>query len=300
MHKYQALLMAGVLALAGCARSGSGAGAADPGAAFPDRATVVATAWQAATAKSEVWKTRIVALQSMTVAAGKLPDDARFRAGSGVLPPDSPAPAGIALPDGTSVTAPLVNAATAYAELEKAYVGGPCTEGVAPPMSTPSGGPGGAVGGPAVHTCTPLTVTSATLGKVELRTNRGLLQVPAWVFKLDGPIAQVSRVAVAPAFFGAPPEPEVAPWDEPDAGSVNKLLSTEPRRIEFTIGVSACSSDPVGYVHETADAVIVSGWAKPQSGPCIGALKLVPVTVQLNAPLAARVILDGVTGRLLV
>uniref|UniRef100_UPI001B8B12B3 hypothetical protein n=1 Tax=Allorhizocola rhizosphaerae TaxID=1872709 RepID=UPI001B8B12B3 len=150
------MVMVSALTLAGCGRS-DGVGN-DPAAAFPGRAVAVAAAWQAAAAQSAAWKTQLVALQSLTVVpSGKLPDDAQFRAAL-TLPRDTPSPAKIALPDGGSVTASLVSASAAFGELGRARGGIPCDPGAGSGAGVPaptSTDPGTAVGGPAVHTCTP-------------------------------------------------------------------------------------------------------------------------------------------------
>lgn len=292
------LLTTGTLVLGGCA--GSGSEVSDPGDAFADRAAQVADAWQSALKGAA---DKVVALQDLTITpGGDMPADVRYALDSGWykaksdLPQQVPDPVQAALPEGQTVTLHLVSAQQAFAAMDKGDP--PCTPG-APGAPTPTGtDPGAPAGGPAQHSCTALTVAGVRLGAVDVRTNRGVVTLPAWLFTVDELPAPIARVAVDPAAFGSLPANEIGSWEGTPVSGVNNLRAVDSKAIEFVIGIGACSSDPAGLVHESADAVVLGGWArKTDPGPCIGSLALVPVTVTLAQPLGARALLDAVSGQ---
>ncbi|WP_371785076.1 hypothetical protein [Streptosporangium subroseum] len=82
------------------------------------------------------------------------------------LPTGSPTGTQLRWPDGSTLTVPLITAATAYAERSKPddFVEEDCP-------------PGG---------CTTLRVTGAELRDIPLLTSRGIIQAPAWHFTVEG------------------------------------------------------------------------------------------------------------------
>ena len=302
---WTALLTAVVVVLTGCA--GTATARTDPAESFAERAAKVAAAWQTmiTQAHRSAWQTGIIALQPLTSPpAGQLSDDLRRAFDSGwyrtrvPLPTQIPAASRISFPDGSTADVSLVSAAAAFAELHRADP--PCAAGPVPATpATPTGtGPGAPVGGPARHTCAFLTVTGVKDGTMQLRTNRGVATVPAWLFSVDESPSPVARAAVTPATFDPPPVPDVPSWSHPLVASATKVDAVEPNRIAFTIASSGCATNPAGLVHETDDAVVIAGWTQDDStGPCRGSAALVPVSVPLTRPLGDRVILDAVSGR---
>jgi hypothetical protein len=285
------------LALAGCGNN-SGAGS-DPGAAFAGRAAAVADAWQSTTTQTPAWQSQIIPVQALTVPPAKLSPDAQRAFDQGwygsriSLSTQVPSPATVAIPGGGPVTASLVSAATAFADIDRGDA--ECQKQTAAP---PGSDPSAPAGGPAVSGCVELTVTSVKLGSVQLRTNRGILDLPAWLFQASEASAPVARVAVTAATFGALPKSGATSWDNAPVSAATKLRRADQNTLEFIVAVEACAEDLSGLVHETDNAVVVGGWAKGKAkGPCTGSAALEPVTVTLTKPLAARVILDSVSGQ---
>ncbi|MEH1097767.1 hypothetical protein [Micromonospora sp. CPCC 205561] len=305
-----------LMIVAGCAAAGTEPGPAPAGSdagqdAFAKRATEVAGAWRPA----PVWGSGYVPLQDPTVLLGDpgfTPEtEAAFRSGwyrdQVDLPAGKPADGTIRFPDGT-LTVPLVDAATAYGELDH---GDPpqCTgrpKGPAGPKypgrpgaggPTVEPGPDGPVSSAPQAGCVPLTVTAVTLGTAPVRTSRGEAQVPAWLFTVEGLSARVARLAVAPQAVTAPSAPSVpaAPAPEGVLGAQD-LRAVDGATLTWRLGAGACDSGFAPLVRETDDAVVVGGSAVTATGPCNAMLKLEPVTATLKAPLGDRPVLDVLTG----
>ncbi len=291
------IFTAGAMTLAGCGGNGA---ATDPAADFRARAAVVADAWHSATSQTPAWQSQIIAVQALTISpASGLSGDAQRAFDSGwyrsqiPMPDQVPAPAKIAVPGAGEVTASLVSAAAAFADIDKGDA--PCQQQAPLPTATDPSAP---AGGPAAHSCVDLTVTSVKLGSLPLRTNRGILQVPAWLFQTKEASDPVARVAVTAATFAALPKSGAASWDNAPVSAAIKLRQAGQEKVEFIVPVEACAKDLSGLVYETDSAVVVAGWAKGRAaGACAGSAALEPVTVTLTSPLAARVILDGVSGQ---
>lgn len=275
----------------------------EPDSAFAARARAVVDAWRTARdAPANVnWRTGFVPLQRLTLPpASGITGDLQVAFASGwyrlrsALPSDTPAPGDIRFPDGSTLRTQLISAHAAY---EAMHLADPPCDVPSPPATS---GPGGAVGGPARHTCAALTVTGATLDTVRLRTSRGLATVPAWRFTVAELPEPVAHVAVAPAAVATPPHPAVSPM-APELAAARDATLTGPASLAYRIGIGACDRNPRGLSYETDDVVVIGGAADPPaaSGPCIRSLALPVVEVVLERVLGDRVLLDAGTGQAL-
>ncbi|MGW4461143.1 hypothetical protein [Micromonospora sp. NPDC004704] len=311
MRRFPAPLgLAMLLTLAACAQPDTSTGSAAPDRreeAFQQRATEVAAAWQAAVPPD--WRTGYVPLQEPTVvpADARLGEDTKQALIAGwyreraPLPSAVPADGMIVFPDG-KLTVPLVSAVDAYRQLDQGDPP-PCPKGpkLPPPPVPADSGPDGSVSGPAMIACTPLTVTKVELGTTTIRTSRGEATVPAWLFTVDELATRIARVAVAASATGTPPEPP-APADTPAEGLVGAqdLVGTDGSKLTYRLGVGACDTEVTPLVREQDDLVLLGGTAVRSDGICTDQLVLQPVTVTLEAPLAARTVLDASSGRPLI
>ncbi|MFY1636146.1 hypothetical protein ACN27F_23205 [Solwaraspora sp. WMMB335] len=249
------------------------------------------------------------------------------------LPQQSPGDGTIAFPDGT-LTVPLVSAAEAYDALRQGdppqcpSTGQPSgrpgpepapsdlpgsgstgsgstgsgSTGSDPAGTDPSGTagdtPDGSVSSGENASCQVLTVTGATLGSVDVLTSRGTAQVPAWLFQVAELAAPVAQVAVVESEQAPVPSPQVPQPDGLDdfvaAQDITGVADTE---LGIRLGVGACDDEITPLVQEYADAVVVTGTVIRTADVCTDQLLLHPVTVPLGEPLAARTVLDALTGR---
>ncbi|MEV0805247.1 hypothetical protein [Micromonospora sp. NPDC050200] len=298
-----------VITVAGCAPAGSdpagGPSATSPDhrwEAFDQRAAEVVGAWRPGPA----WRTGYVPLQDQTVLVGDpgftTDTETAFRAGwyrdQVEVPAARPPDGTIRFPDGT-MTAPLVSAAEAYRQLDQGDPP-PCEGRPKVPGPTVRPGPDGPVSSQVTTACVPLTVTAVTLGTAPVRTSRGLADVPAWLFTVEGLAAPVARVAVAPQSITPVPE-STAPARPAPAGVVGAehIERVDGGRLTYLLGVGACDTGITPLVQEHEDAVVVGGGVVRSTGVCTDQLKLEPVTVTLSAPLGGRPVLDVLTGRVL-
>jgi hypothetical protein len=301
---------AAVLAAAGCAQL---AGPSNPDRddlenAFRVRARIVADAWATSTANG-AWHTGFVPLQELTVApaAGFGTDDAKqaFIAGWYSLRTDltagRPADGKIHFPDETVLDVPLVSAREAYTAIDQ---GDPpvCAEpSTAPPPEPSPADPDASVGVPAQQACSALTVTAAKLASTMVRTSRGTVAVPAWLFTVDGLAEPIARVAVDLSAVSPVPTVNVPPFTY-TAGLVTAqdLIGVKGTELTFRLGVGACDTDIRPLVVETPEVVLVAGTVVTTGDTCIDILKLEPVTVTISEPLGERAVLDGLNGQPLV
>lgn len=249
--------------------------------AFEKRAAQVAAAWQAG-GVGEDWTKGFVPMQDPTIA----PDDGfpsgetkvAFQAGWFTTSAQLSAQAGtgtIVYPDGTKQEVPTVSAADAYKAIDK--------------------------GDAACPGCVTLKVTKAEAGTAQVRTSRGVAQVPVWKFTIEGIKNPVARVAVSPDVIKPlPSSPSVPEWDR-DAAlvSAQDLVAVKDSLIEFRLGVGACDKDITGLVWESDQVVVIGGSITPP-GPemaCTAQLVLHPVQVSTAKPVGGRVILDAITGQ---
>ncbi|MER6007119.1 hypothetical protein ABT120_51870 [Nonomuraea angiospora] len=143
--------------------------------------------------------------------------------------------------------------------------------------------------------CRLLRVTGARLGKVPLETSRGAIQVPAWMFTVEGVEQKKVHVAVDPSAVTARPEREQGSVEEVMAFD---LAAGKPRELLLRYGYGACDTVHGARAYETGQLVVVdvdeedSGSGKP----CPDILKTATTTVTLARPLGDRLVLDSGTG----
>jgi hypothetical protein len=118
------IAMAGILAVAGCAKDAQQAGGG--GSEFDRRATAVAEAWRTAVSGAgDTWRTGFVPLDDLTVLPAPTGDTTKSTTMygpftlRGTLPAAAPEPGTIDYPDGKQATVPLVGAADAFGALGK-------------------------------------------------------------------------------------------------------------------------------------------------------------------------------------
>ncbi|MGV9385380.1 hypothetical protein ACWDRB_56920 [Nonomuraea sp. NPDC003707] len=79
-------------------------------------------------------------------------------------------------------------------------------------------------------------MTGARLGKVPLETSRGAIQVPAWMFTVEGVEQKKVHVAVDPAAVTARPERV--------QGSVARPAAWRPPRARLRFGSAGAAARP--------------------------------------------------------
>jgi len=304
MRRFLVPVLAALLALTGCAGNRGAEPTAPSSAGFADRAAQVVSAWHQLKL-ADAWRSGLVPLGELTTLVGSDPGfdevtKVAYTQGrywlAGPLPAGVPAPATLAFPDGRSMTVPLVGAATAFAALTA-----PGSSPDAPPADRDPGSlPSGAVGGPG-RAVPELTVTSARLGLVALRTSRGTVQVPAWIFTVAEIRVPVARVAVAPTAFAPLPEPSL-PADPaiPGLYRVDRVTPTGDRALDVHYVGGACDRTAQAVAVETAEEVVVGIIVTVEPGACtaVGIERSQPLS--LAQPLGSRVVLDAASGQPLV
>ena len=153
---------------------------------------------------------------------------------------------------------------------------------------------------------TPLKVTGAVPGKRTVSSTRGPVEVPTWVFSLDGYPVDIERVAIpADSPLYVPQAPDGSDSADPTQKAV---MAPDGRSLTLThVGApdqpGPCGSDMSGHAIEAAHVVAIvivetphrsTGNGTPVACPAIGAERMVEVT--LAAPLGSRVVL-GTNGQ---
>ncbi|MFF3669752.1 hypothetical protein [Microtetraspora malaysiensis] len=251
---------------------------------FEDRAREVAERWQGS-ADDRAWRKGFVALEVLNpqgwAHVGRIPAWVNRSSHNGAwrlaakLPKDSPDRADVRWPDGEVSPVPLITAASAYAEFSKPA--GLIEE------ECPAKG------------CRPLRVTGARMGKVPLETSRGTIQVPTWVFTVEGVEQKKVHVAVDPSAVTARPTrvqgdvEEVMAFDRV-AGKPNQLL--------LLYGYGACDTIHGARAYETDRLVVVDVDERrsDSAGVCPTILKTATIIATLARPLGDRLVLDSGTG----
>ncbi|MCP2353508.1 hypothetical protein HD597_000528 [Nonomuraea thailandensis] len=143
--------------------------------------------------------------------------------------------------------------------------------------------------------CRPLRVTGATLGEVPLETSRGTVQVPAWLFTVEGVEHKKVNVAVDSSAVTARPERVQGDVEEVMAFD---LVAGKPDELLLRYGYGACDTFAGTRAYETDQLVVVDVDEKdPSSGkPCPLIRKTATITVTLARPLGERLVLDSGTG----
>jgi hypothetical protein len=251
---------------------------------FEDRAREVAARWQGS-AEDRAWREGFVPLEVMNpqgwARVGPIPAWVNRSAHNGAwrlateLPADSPVRAGVRWPDGSVSQVPLITAASAYAEFGKPadLIEEEC----------PAKG------------CRPLRVTGAELGEVSLKTSRGTIRVPAWLFTVEGVEQKKVHVAVDPSAVTTRPKRVRGDIEEVMAFD---LVAGKPDELLLKYGYGACDSVHGARAYESDQLVVVD---VDEEGAGLGEvcpdiLKTATITVTLARPLGDRLVLDSGTG----
>ncbi len=102
--------------------------------------------------------------------------------------------------------------------------------------------------------CRPLRVAGAELGEVPLKTSRGTIQVPAWLFTVEGVEQKYVHVAVAPSAVTA--RPERVPGGDEEVMAFD-LIADKPNELLLEYGYGACDSIHGARAYETDQLVVV-------------------------------------------
>jgi hypothetical protein len=146
----------------------------------------------------------------------------------------------------------------------------------------------------------PLTVSDLRLATTEVRTDRGIMRLPAWRVLFEYSTGPNWVLAVAPSRLwerGIPPYFGWQ-WDAQTVADQRDLRVTVPSVYDSGFGGGPCLADYMLAVAESDHAVAVRAVAKPGVEPrsrvdCRDPLRF---SVTLAAPLGGRVLL-GVSGR---
>ncbi|RVX38377.1 hypothetical protein EDD27_0677 [Nonomuraea polychroma] len=276
-----------VLLLSSCsgdheASPGGSHGASSDG--FETRAREVAERWQGS-ADDHAWRKGFVALEVLNPHGWnhvrRIPAWVNRSSHNGAwqlaakLPTDAPHRADVRWPDGEVSQVPLISAARAYEEFSKSA---DLIEEECP-----------------AKRCRPLRVTGAGLGKVPLETSRGTIQVPAWMFTVEGVEQKKVHVAVDPSAVTARPERTQRGIEEVMAFD---LVAGKPDELLLRYGFGACDTVQGPRAYETDQLVVVDMDEEGSSSghPCPAILKTATTTVALARPLGDRLVLDSGTG----
>ncbi|MGP3915401.1 hypothetical protein [Nonomuraea sp. 10N515B] len=251
---------------------------------FETRAREVAERWQGST-DDRAWRKGFVALEVLNPQGWnhvrRIPAWVNRSSHNGAwrlaikLPADSPDRADVRWPDGEVSQVPLISAASAYAEFSKPadLIEEEC----------PANG------------CRTLRVTGAKLGKVPLETSRGTIQVPAWLFSVEGVEQRKVHVAVDPSAVTARPERVQGDVEEVMAFD---LVAGKPHELLLRYGYGACDTIHGARAYETDQLVVVDVDERTSDSAevCPAILKTAVITVTLARPLGDRLVLDSGTG----
>jgi len=306
MRRSAILLGFPLVIIAGCAQASPSGPVVSPQErreAFQQRADEVAQAWRVAPGR-DAWQAGYAPLEGPALFPGDpaftTETEQAFHAGwyqtAVALPTDPPAEGTVEFTDGT-LAVPLVSAADAYQQLDQGDPP-PCPTGPppAPAPGEPSGGPDTSERSSA-SACLGLTVTGVELGTAAVLTSRGEAQVPAWLFEVEELASPVARLAVADSAAVSPPSPEPPqPAILPGVVGAQDLTEVGGATLDLRLGVGACDTEITPLVREYADVVVLGGEVTRTDGVCTEQLVMYPVTVTLEDPVAARTVLDAMTG----
>ncbi|MEV0169211.1 hypothetical protein [Nonomuraea fuscirosea] len=251
---------------------------------FEDRAREVAERWQGS-ADDRAWREGFVALEVLNPHGwnhvSRVPAWVNRSSHNGAwrlaakLPTASPDRADVRWADGEVSQVPLITAASAY---EKFSNPADLIEEECPAKG-----------------CRPLRVTRAELGKVPLQTSRGTIQVPAWLFTVEGVEQKKVHVAVDSSAVTARPERVQGDIEEVMAFD---LVAGKPDELLLRYGYGACDTVHGTRAYETEQLVVVDVDEKDSSSgkPCPLIRKTATITVTLARPLGDRLVLDSGTG----
>ncbi|WP_328420423.1 hypothetical protein [Streptomyces sp. NBC_00443] len=272
------LLTALGLLAAGCGAVTAGSDDADPAPETRARAHEVAEAWDGSPA-ADAWRKGYYPMAD----AVQPPEDAFHNEDDkkaydrqnfelrGDLPDSEQSEGKVTWRNGGSLTLPLMGAREAYKTVDR-------TDAPAPR----------------------LVVTGAKLGETTLVTSRGPATVPAWLFTVEGYDTPLKRVAVTPSKLPKPPIGPARDTATEGLWELNRLveIAADGRSVTVLAHHGACDDGPAVDVLETDGSVVLSGYVVGmKDGPCASVLKAKKVTVELDSPLADRLLLDAFTGR---
>ncbi|MEU7900086.1 hypothetical protein AB0B45_45555 [Nonomuraea sp. NPDC049152] len=251
---------------------------------FEDRAREVATRWQGS-ADDRAWREGFVALEVLNPQGwgrvGDIPAWVNRSDHNGAwhlaakLPVDSPVRGAVRWPDGSVSQVPLVTAAAAYAEFSEPA---DLIEDECPAKK-----------------CRPLRVSGVELGEVSLKTSRGMVRVPAWMFTVKGVEQKKVHVAVDPSAVAARPKRVQGDVEEVMAFD---LVVGKPDELLLRYGYGACDTIHGAHAYETDQVVVVDVDQRRSDSAevCPAILKTATITVTLARPLGDRLVLDSGAG----
>jgi hypothetical protein len=272
------LLTALGLLAAGCGTVTAGSDDMDPAPETRTRAHEVAEAWDGSPA-ADAWLKGYFPMAD----AVQPPEDAFHNENDkkayqrqnfelrGDLPGSGQQEGKVTWRDGGSLTLPLMGAQEAYKTVDR-------TDAPAPR----------------------LVVTGAKLGETTLVTSRGPATVPAWLFTVEGYDTPLKRVAVRPSKLPKPPIGPARDTPTETLWELNRLVevAADGRSVTVLAHHGSCDDGPAVDVLETDGSVVLSGYVVGmEEGLCTSDLRAKKVTVELDRPLAERLLLDAFTGR---
>ncbi|MEV6863679.1 hypothetical protein AB0M44_22065 [Streptosporangium subroseum] len=260
--------------------SADGSRSRTPSEKFQDRASEVIDRWRGSEI-DRAWREGFVPLDGLDVEPEwmGMPDWVGVSKTNGTwaldvdLPTGSPTSTQLRWPDGSTLTVPLITAATAYAERSKPddFVEEDCP-------------PGG---------CTTLRVTGAELRDIPLLTSRGKIQAPAWHFTVEGVKQKFIHVAISPSATTARPTPPEGEYGEVVAF---EPVPKKPRELLLQYEHGSCDRTHGTRAYETRDLVVVDVDVRSGAGLCLGVGLTDQIAITLSRPLGNRLLLDSGTG----
>jgi hypothetical protein len=143
-----------------------------------------------------------------------------------------------------------------------------------------------------------LKVSTVRLGRAGFMTDRGMRQLPAWLFGFRGIQGSAAVLAVAPAGIFSPPRPALRSPLVSTArlGSNRRTLTAE--FAGAAAGTGPCTADYRLELAESRTAVVVGILEHDHAGSMSCAAVGYPrrATAVLLVPLGARVVVDAVSG----
>jgi hypothetical protein len=144
---------------------------------------------------------------------------------------------------------------------------------------------------------TVVTTTGVRLGTASFLTDRGTVELPAWLVSFRGVTDPAQVLAVDPALLFPAPDPAAV-------ATIGAASTPDPRTLTLTFpgaraGTGPCTSDYHAHVTESAVAVAVAIDETPHgpsTTPCYLMAYSRQVTVTLSQPLGARVLVDEKRG----
>ncbi|GAA4892044.1 hypothetical protein LX16_2077 [Stackebrandtia albiflava] len=290
------------LLTAACGRGESDAAPADDGGEFDTRAQQVATAWQAVE-PADYWGGDAPVLLDRPVVA--TPDGEELTEAQSSAVANGWYVLDAALPDSSppgEIQGITVDTWSAEQAWEALAIGGePPADCPREPVPDETSGTGD--DGTTSHTavCGVLTVTDVRPGTTTRWTSLGSLEVPAWLYTVDGLSEPISQVA-----FDTAESPQPAPLDVPDftppAGLTGAagIESVDGAELTYLLAGGACDTDFQPLAYETRDAIVVAGTMKTDDTQmCTEQLTYTPVTVELTEPVGDRMVIDAASATVL-